>query len=615
MLRLLEELLKGVGVCRVAGLGAFGLGHREFVEEHHLQLLRRTEVDLLADHLERLVRCSADLRRELGLQFTQKGRVDCDADPLHLRQEIDQRQLDVGEQLRTTVSRNRLIEGLGQIEHGAGLQHQTPPVVAVDGVEAELAGVSQGLLQLSLEVAHSQVSQVVGTLIGTHEVGRERGVADQALQRPAVGVKRLHRTLGVVHDLGSLWIGTPGRQRIGVHRGDGVGVDPGRRTVCSGESHRPHLTGPGAPTTSNRHTGAGSNPRRACAGHRSVSFEPLGQFTRPQVLTDQVEGLVDRFVDDLKGLEESLAQHPELQPVEQRVHLVSVPRPHDQVLGAHVEIQVAHEMIEVAVADDVPEVGAQALAGLARYLVGPGDHIVEAVVLLDPLGCRLGTDAGHAGEVVGVLPHERGQLGVAAGRQAVLGLDRGRRHPGQFRHSPHGIEHCRAVGDQLERVAVSGEDQHLQPVIERPVGPGGDDVVGLVALLRHERDPQRAQDLLDQRQLTLELLRGLVALGLVFGVLRQPEGLPGQVEGHPDVSRLLVAEHVDEHGGEAVDSVRRLPGGGAEVLHGQREERSVGQGVPVEKEQSRANRSGRRVGHTVTLAFSTDAGRCERLCS
>src|SRR3546814_8897968 len=93
----------------------------------------------------------------------------------------------------------------------------------------------------------------------------------------------------------------------------------------------------------------------------------------------------------------------------------------------------------------------------------------------------------------------------------------------------------------------------FRSVLEGPGDEGRDDVVGLVALLLQERDPQRVEHLLDQRQLAAELGRCLVALGLVVGVLLQPEGLARHVEGHPDVGGLLVTEHVDQHRGEAVD--------------------------------------------------------------
>jgi 1,4-dihydroxy-2-naphthoyl-CoA hydrolase len=49
----------------------------------------------------------------------------------------------------------------------------------------------------------------------------------------------------------------------------------------------------------------------------------------------------------------------------------------------------------------------------------------------------------------------------------------------------------------------------------------------------------------------------------------------------------LVAQHVDEHRGEAVDGVGVLAGVGREVLRGQRVERAVGQRMSVEEEQAR----------------------------
>ena len=55
----------------------------------------------------------------------------------------------------------------------------------------------------------------------------------------------------------------------------------------------------------------------------------------------------------------------------------------------------------------------------------------------------------------------------------------------------------------------------------------------------------------------------------------------------------LVAQHVDEHRGEAVDRVGVLAGGGREVLDRQREERAVGQRVAVEQEQAWVGRGSR----------------------
>ena len=72
---------------------------------------------------------------------------------------------------------------------------------------------------------------------------------------------------------------------------------------------------------------------------------------------------------------------------------------------------------------------------------------------------------------------------------------------------------------------------------------------------------------------------------LVLDVLLVPERRLAAVERHRDVRGLLVAQHVDEHGREAVHGVGRLPRGGGEVLRRQREKRPVGQRVPVEQQQ------------------------------
>ena len=126
--------------------------------------------------------------------------------------------------------------------------------------------------------------------------------------------------------------------------------------------------------------------------------------------------------------------------------------------------------VELAVADHVAEVLAQRLALLARDLVGVGDDVVEPVVLVDPLRGVALAHAGDAGQVVGVLPDQCRDLGVARRRHAVLVLHRRRGHPGQVGHAAHRVEHRRPVGDQLEGVAVTGEDQHLHLVVLRAPG-------------------------------------------------------------------------------------------------------------------------------------------------
>ena len=169
--------------------------------------------------------------------------------------------------------------------------------------------------------------------------------------------------------------------------------------------------------------------------------------------------------------------------------------------------------------------------------------------------------------------------------QAVALLDRRRGHPLHLRDAAHRVDDRGAVADELEGVAVARADQHLEVVGHRLGGQGADDVVGLEADLLDERHPEGVEHLLDQGDLALELVGRLGAVGLVVGVLLGAEGRPGDVERHREVGRLLVAQDVDQHRREAVDRVGVLPGRGGEVLHRQRVEGAVGQGVTVQQEQ------------------------------
>ena len=101
-------------------------------------------------------------------------------------------------------------------------------------------------------------------------------------------------------------------------------------------------------------------------------------------------------------------------------------------------------------------------------------------------------------------------------------------------------------------------------------------------------DPQRVEHLAQQRQLAGELGGRGGAAGLVLGVLGGPERLARHVEGDPDVGRRLVAQHVDQHRGEAVDGIRVLAGARREVLDREGEEGPIGQRVSVEEEELHA---------------------------
>ena len=174
-------------------------------------------------------------------------------------------------------------------------------------------------------------------------------------------------------------------------------------------------------------------------------------------------------------------------------------------------------------------------------------------------GIVAGVDPGDAGQVLGRLADHGREVAVAGRRHAVLLLDLCRAHPPHLGHAAHGVEDRDVLGDQLEGVTVAGADEHLDALGVGLGRDGGDDVVGLVALELDVGDAQRVEHLLDEGKLTRELVGRARATRLVLGVLLGAERLARLVERDDDVRRLLVAEHVDQHGGAVSYTHLTLP--------------------------------------------------------
>ena len=171
---------------------------------------------------------------------------------------------------------------------------------------------------------------------------------------------------------------------------------------------------------------------------------------------------------DLEGLEQPLAQHPELEAVEDAVHLLAVPGRALEVVDGQRQVEVVDEPVEPAVAQHAVEVLAQVLARLALDLVDVRDDAGEVAVLVDPLRRGLGPDPRHAREVVAGLADERGEVAVALGGHEVLLGDGGGVHPPHLGDAAHGVEQGHLVGDELEGVAVAGADDDLDALLDRP---------------------------------------------------------------------------------------------------------------------------------------------------
>ncbi len=134
MAGLVEQRLQRVGVGGVAGLGALGLRHLQLVEQHHLQLLGRAEIDLLTDHRVRGLGGVADQVGELALQLGQLAEVHRDARGLHLGQHPLHRQLHVAEQGGGLDAGQFLVERVGEIHHRAGPQDRRLNRLIIDAV-------------------------------------------------------------------------------------------------------------------------------------------------------------------------------------------------------------------------------------------------------------------------------------------------------------------------------------------------------------------------------------------------------------------------------------------------------------------------------------------------
>ncbi|CAK7285478.1 hypothetical protein SGPA1_31351 [Streptomyces misionensis JCM 4497] len=582
-----------VGVRGEAGLGLLGLGQGQLAEEDLLELLGRAQVELVARGRVRLLHGLLHRAREHLLHRFQVGAVGGDAVPLHAREQRGGGQLHVAQQVGGADLVQAALEGLAQVQDGAGLDHQGLGLGGLVGAEGQLAVGRGGRRQLAVQVLQRQRVQIEGAAARLDQVGGERGVHAHALDAPAVLGEDPHGALGVVEHLGARRVRQPGRERVlvGLVQLGGVepgGRSPGRRQGDLGDragAQRPGVDGGDA------------------QGPRAVLGEPAGQLAGAQ------HGAVDLHAlgGDRRGLglggagvhgEQALAQRrvADLQGVQDHRDALAVVRQPLQVgdrLGQlHLALQLGQDAVEL----DRLQMVAEVLARLALDLVDALDQLGEGAELVDPLGGGLLADAGDAGEVVGRVAAQGGEVRVLGGRQAVLLLDLLRGEPGQLRDALGRVQHGGVLADQLEGVAVAGDDQHLEALGLGLGGEGGDDVVRLEALHGEARGVHRVQELADQFDLALELVGALGAVRLVLGEALGAPGLAGDVEGHREVGGRLVTQGVGQHRREAVDRVRRLARRGREVLRGQREERAVGQRVPVHEHQPGTGTAGGLVG-------------------
>ena len=481
---------------------------------------------------------------------------------LHPGQHRRQWELHIGEELSQSRPLHPFPHHRGQQSHGCGrARHRTCrvgeqlPLQVVPGLDL--------LDHIEPQVPLAQVSQRIGRLRGIEQVGGEQGVECHPGQPPVGGQQRGLEVLGVVDELRRVRVRQP----------------PFRPSRQLWERHENSLA------ASCRQP---QPPDRTAVHLQRHRLRGIGVQEHPQFLgrsgPDVQRGPLDRGLGRPLQLLQPLQQRPELQRVEQPANGVRVPRPHLAVLRPHGQRQVRVQPDQLLVPHQhVPrpfDPGAHPGLELLRV----SKQLLDAAVGLDELGGGLLPDPGNARDVVREIALQRHVVQILLGWQAeplghrvdVIGDD--------VRDAPPVEHHADARPDHLEEVAVGGHDDRFQPLLHRSQGQRGDGVVRLVALNLHDGDGHGLQDLPDQPQLLAELVWGLGPPGLVIGVLLQPDCGPPLVERHRQEVRLLLAQELDQHGGESVHRVGQLAAGGGQI-GGQGEEGPVGKAVSVQDEE------------------------------
>ena len=121
----------------------------------------------------------------------------------------------------------------------------------------------------------------------------------------------------------------------------------------------------------------------------------------------------------------------------------------------------------------VIDMRSEVLTHLALNLVGVGDHLVETAILRDECARLLGTDARHAGDVIGAIALESIEIGHEGGSDSVIEVVYAlRRHDGHVREAFARRHHVDVLGNQLVHVAVARDQVHIASSFLARAGKG-----------------------------------------------------------------------------------------------------------------------------------------------
>ncbi|MCY1350547.1 hypothetical protein D9M69_367830 [compost metagenome] len=589
----LEVLLGEVGehVLRGGRLAGGGLGQNrqaQLLVEDGAELLGRAEVEFLPGQVIGLALQFHHLRAQFQALLAQQLGVDIGAIALDARQHRHQGHFDLTQHLRQGRDSLQLLpEGLVQAQgHVSVLGRVRTGLFQGDLVEGQLLGALAGDVFETdgavPQVLEGQAVHVVAGGGGVQDVGLEHGVVGDALHgdgRRGVG-QDVHVVLGVLADLG------PGRvfqQRL-ERLEHGVAVQLlGHAHVAVGQRHVGGLTGL-------HREGHSHNLRllRVDAGGLGVEGEQRRGF---QLLQPGIElrlfqygfvaglGLGGRrfgrgqlFAAGL-GLALQVVQPGlEFQGAVQLCQGLAVRLAGVQGVDLDVQFDIAldgGELVgQVGHVLVLFELGRQALGatdGQFRHLAQAGIEHVEATAdALQQAEGGLFADAGHAGYVVDLVPHQRQVVDdeFRTDTEFLLHAIHVQRATG------HGVDQRNVPVDQLRHVLVAGGDHHRTTTRRALPGQGADHVVGLHALHAQERQAEGTHAGVQRFHLHPQLIRHRRAIGLVLGEHLVAEGAALGVEDHREGAVRELPAQALEHVQHALHRAGGQAGGGGQRRQG-----------------------------------------------